>query len=282
MNPLEDFFKYARETTVKPHTRKVDGKVVHVSGHQRDLEDEIAAKKEESLRARQAKELEMWRRWKEGGMQQKDLAPLLRSFRPMIRARVNMYAHKVRIPPSAIDLNFQIEFVHALRSYDPSKGALGTYVYQYLNKGKRWIAEHQNVGRIPENRIYKITPYNNAVARLTEELGREPNEDEVADELGWNAKEVSRMAAEQRKDLVLQAFEEDPSTIIPSKTEEVLKLFKYELSGEQKEVYEYLTGFGKPRLTSTSDIAKKLGIKDYQVSRIKSQIEKKLKRYING
>ena len=88
------------------------------------------------------------------------------------------------------------------------------------------------------------------------------------------------MDSERRNELVTQRFVTDPSSITPSKTEEVLKLFKYELTGEQRLVYEHLTGFGREKITSTGDLAKKLNMKDYQVSRIKNQIESKLRKYI--
>lgn len=281
LNPLDDFLKYARESRVRAHTRNVQGKSVHVDAHSRSQkEQQTEEERIKALRARQARELEMWRKWKEGGMQHNDLQPLLKSFRPMIKSKVNQYSGKVRIPPSAIDINFQVEFVNALMAYDPEKGALGTYVYQYLNKGKRWIAENQNIGRIPENRVYKIRKYQNAVNNLTEDLGREPKPSEIAEELGWDEKEVDRMDSELRADLISQGFEEDPFALTPSKTEEVLKLFKYELEGDQRAVYEHLTGYGRPQLKSTGAIAKELGLKDYQVSRIKNQIESKLRRYV--
>ena len=280
-DPIQDFLKYARSASVRAHTRVVDGKSVSVSAHNRDVEDE-EIERTANLRARQKKELELWRAWKEGGMKQKELRPLLRSFKPMIKSKANVYAKKVRIPPTAIEMTFQIEFVNALRSYDPSKGSLGTYVYKYLDKGKRWIAENQNVGRIPENRVYKIRKYQDAVEELKEELGRPPEHKELSQRLGWSLPEIDRMDSELRSDLVTQGFEEDPYSMTPSKSEEVLKLFKYELSGEQKEVYAYLTGYGKPKTTSTSEIAKNLKMKDYQVSRIKNQIYKKLRRYLEN
>jgi len=275
-NPVTEFLKLARKAQVDAHVRKVDGKLVHVDAHERELKDKARA-------AKKAAELQMWKTWKEGGEKKEDLAPLIKSFTPMIKSKVNIYAQKVRIPPSAIELAFQIEFVNALRSYNPNKGAaLGTYVYRYLDKGRRWIAENQNIGRIPENRIYKIREYNNARAKLMEELGREPVTKELATQLQWSTAEVDRMDAEQRIDLVTQGFEEDPSSIVPSRTEEVLRLFKYEVTGEQRQVYEFLTGYGQPKITSTGEIAKRLGMKDYQVSRIKAQIEKKLRRYLEG
>jgi DNA-directed RNA polymerase specialized sigma subunit len=60
----------------------------------------------------------------------------------------------------------------------------------------------------------------------------------------------------------------------------VLRLFKYELTGNERAVYEHLTGYGRPKLSSTSEIAKKLKMPDYQVSRLKNAIQKKLKRYL--
>ena len=281
VDPVQDFLKYAKATSVRAHSRVVDGKPVSVSAHSRDAEDS-EAERIANLRARQQRELELWRTWKEGGMRQQDLRPLIRSFRPMIKSKANVYAKKVRIPPSAIDMTFQIEFVNALKSYDPSKGSLGTYVYRYLDKGKRWIAENQNVGRIPENRVYKIRKYQDAVEELKEELGRPPEAKELSNRLGWSLPEIDRMDSELRSDLVTQGFEEDPFSVTPSKSEEVLKLFKYELSGEQKEVYAYLTGYGKPKVTSTNEIAKRMKMKDYQVSRIKDQIYKKLRRYLEN
>jgi DNA-directed RNA polymerase specialized sigma subunit len=281
IDPINEFLKYAATSEVKAHTRSQDGKVVRVTAHKRSKEED-EEQRIVRLRARQQKELEMWKTWKDGGMRHEDLKPLLKSFRPMVKSKANIFANKVRIPPSAIDLTFQIEFVNALKSYDPSKGSLGTYVYRYLDKGRRWITENQNVGRIPENRVYEIRKYQDAVEELKEELGEPPNQKQIAKKLGWPASEVDRMDSELRNDLVTQGFEEDPYAITPSKTEETLRLFKYELSGEQKEVYAYLTGYGKPKTLSTSTIAKKMGKKDYQVSRIKNQIYLKLKKHLSN
>jgi DNA-directed RNA polymerase specialized sigma subunit len=234
------------------------------------------------LDAKKEREIEMWRAWKDSGESPEALKPLLRSFRPMIQSKVNVYKGKVRmVPDSTIEAEFYLRFVDALKSYDPSKGSLGTYVYRYLDKAKRFIVENQNIGRIPENRAYKIKSFTTARDELSEELGRQPTEDELAKKLGWDRAEVDRMESELRNDLVAQGFEDDPYSFTPSKSEETLRLFKYELAGEEREVYEYLTGFGKPQMASTGDIAKKMGIPDYKVSRIKQGIQLKLKRYLN-
>lgn len=280
-NPVLEFLKYARTTPVRTHTREApSGKKVVVRQHTREEGD--AAPAQVDLSEKKDREIEMWRAWKNGGETPAALKPLLRSFRPMIQSKVNVYKGKVRmVPDSTIEAEFYLRFVDALRSYDPSKGSLGTYVYRYLDKAKRFIVENQNIGRIPENRAYKIKSFTSARDELSEELGRQPTEDELAKKLGWERAEVDRMESELRNDLVAQGFEDDPYSFTPSKSEETLRLFKYELSGEDREVYEYLTGFGRPQMTSTGDIAKKMGIPDYRVSRIKQNIQNKLKRYLD-
>lgn len=229
-----------------------------------------------------AQELAMWQAWRDSGEDPEKLAPLLQSFAPLIRQKMSPYMGRLRlIPDSAIRTEFQLRFAEALRSYDPSKGGLSTHVYRHLDKAKRFITENQNVGRIPENRIYKIKQFQTTVEALKEKLDRTPSEAEIAVELGWPAAEVKRMSSELRADLTSQSFEEDPYQLMPSRSEEVLRLFKYELSGKELEVYEHLTGYGRKQLTSTSEIAASVRLPDYQVSRIKSGIERKLRRHLD-
>jgi DNA-directed RNA polymerase specialized sigma subunit len=200
----------------------------------------------------------------------------------MVGERAGVYRGKVRIPDSAVDLAFQIEFVNALRSYDPSKAALGTHVYNSLSKGRaqRWIGEHQNIGRIPENRLFKIRQFQSAREEIA--VREEPTDELLAKKLNWSIKEVGRMRKELRNDLVSQGFEDDPFRFVPSKDEQVLRLFKYELDGEQRLVYEHLGGFGRKKITKTKDLSKELDMPDYRVSRIKNQIASKLKRYVDA
>lgn len=226
-------------------------------------------------------ELELWKKWKHGGKKDEDLEALIQSFRPLMAEKMKAYKGRVKlIPDSAIEAEFQLRLVEGLDSFDPSKASLSTYLYRYLDKAKRFIAENQNVGRIPETRIYQIKKYQTAVAELSEDTGRPPTPAEIAKKLGWSVAEVDRMDAELRNDLLSQGFEDDPYALTPSKSEEVLRLFKYELSGQERTVYEYLTGYGKPKLESTGDIARKMGLQDYQVSRYKESIQKKLSKYL--
>lgn len=281
-NPLLDFLKYAETTTVKSHTRTEGGKEITVRSYSR-VEDSPVELGEalQVMDTKKANELVMWKAWKDSGEDPELLTPLLKSFNPLIQSRANVYKGRLRmVPDSAIELEFQLRFVDALRTYDPSKGSLGTYIYRYLDKAKRFIVENQNIGRIPENRIYKIKQYTVARDDLQEDLGRVPTDEELAKKLHWEVDEIKRMDSELRSDFLTQGFETDPYVLTPSKSEEVLRLFKYELDGDERTVYEHLTGYGKKKLDSTGAIAAELKMPDYQVSRIKNSINKKLHRYL--
>ncbi len=229
-----------------------------------------------------AEELEHWQRWKDGGEHPEDLKDLLHSLQPLIRHRMRAYHGRVRlIPDAAIEAEFNIRAVEALKSYKPDRGAtIATHVYRYLEKAKRFIAENQNVGRIPENRVYKIRQYQKVRNDILEDTGKIPSVAELAKKLNWSVAETDRLDSELRNDLTSQGFENDPYSVIPSKSEEVLRLFKYELAGNERTVYEYLTGQDRDRMTSTGAIARKMGIPDYQVSRIKDGIQRKLQRHL--
>lgn len=316
MNPLQAFQalqKSARKVHVGPSIRRLDdGSTTEVDAYDREqaegyepglaelrgrttadvftsgipvapvVEEPADAPPIDAQGDRRAQELAMWQAWRDSGEDPEKLAPLLESFAPLIRQKMSPYLGRLRlIPDSAIRTEFQLRFAEALRSYDPSKGGLSTHVYRHLDKAKRFITENQNVGRIPENRIYKIKQFQTTVEALKEKLDRTPSEAEIAVELGWPAAEVKRMGSELRADLTSQSFEEDPYQLMPSRSEEVLRLFKYELTGKELEVYEHLTGYGRKQLTSTSEIAASVRLPDYQVSRIKSGIERKLRRHLD-
>jgi DNA-directed RNA polymerase specialized sigma subunit len=209
------------------------------------------------------------------------LPELMAAFAPTVAYRKSVYAKNVRIPEDAIELQLQMQLVKALRTYDPTKGAsVNTHVVNYLHGVQRWIGENQNIGRIPENRIYKIRPYKNALVELTEELVRQPTDTEVAERLGWDVKEVERMRKELRSDLYTQGFDNDPASYTPSKRLELLHMFVSELEGEERVLYEYLTGINRERVESTNELARLLGKEPYKISRMKERIAKRLEVHL--
>ena len=227
------------------------------------------------------KDLQLWHQWKQGGQDPEDLKPLLGSFRGLIRSRSNRYAGNVELPPAAIHAEFTRQAVNAFKTYDPTKGAaLGSWVGTNLQKGNRFVATYQNTARIGEHRHYKVGQYQNAWATLDDQLGREPTNQEISEHLGWHPKEVTRMGAEIRKAHIESAFEGDPTSFMPSREAEVMKLVKHQLSPEEQLVYEYTLGEGgKPQL-KPGEMARQLNMSPSKITRIRSGIYNKMKVYL--
>jgi DNA-directed RNA polymerase specialized sigma subunit len=231
--------------------------------------------------ARRQRDLELWEQWKQKGEKPDELRPLLGSFRGMIRSYSNKYAGNVELPPAAVHAEFTRQAVNAFRTYNPDKGtALGSWVGTNLQKGRRFVATYQNTARIGEHRIYKIGQFQNAVASLDDQLGREPTTEEISEVLAWSPKEVTRMGSEIRKSRIDSAFEGDPTSIMPSREAEVLKYVRHQLSPEEKLVYEYTIGEGgKPQLRP-GQIAQKLKMSPAKVTRLRDSIYRKMQSFM--
>lgn len=233
------------------------------------------------FRRKQQQEMEMWQQWKQGGQKPQDLRPLIKSFRPLINARANTFAGKLRdVPPAAIRAEFTNQFVQALETYDPQRGAqLNTHINHQLKKGQRFITTYQNPGRIPENRIYKIRELQDAEMRLDEQLGRAPTQIELADQLKWSPRTVGVLQKELRRATPTGQFEADPSTYTPSRHQEIMRLLPYDLSPDERAVFEHLYGVGGKMKLGPGQIARKLKMSAPKVSRLKRAIAQKYSKH---
>lgn len=234
------------------------------------------------LREKQTKEMDMWHHWNTNGRQPEHLQPLITSFRPLINSKVNIYTSKIRdIPPESIRAEFMNQFVQALQTYNPNRGAgLGTHVQHQLKKAQRFVTTYQNPGRIPENRIYRIRELQDAETHLDDKFGRPPTQLELADHLKWSPRQVGVLQKEVRKARPTSQFESDPFSYMPSRQHEILRLLPYELTHDEQAVFEHVYGIGGKEQLGTGAIAKQLNMSPPKVSRIKSSIAEKLRKHL--
>ena len=88
-----------------------------------------------------------------------------------------------------------IGLMKAVERFDPSKGGkLSTYGSWWIKQSiKRALANQSKTIRLPVHLVDKISKMRRTAMRLQEELGREPTDEELGEELGITAARVAQM-----------------------------------------------------------------------------------------
>jgi len=235
---------------------------------------------------RRADDHELWQTWKQNPAPH-TLEPLLKRFDPVINQRVSMWKAK-HTNEAALRSNLQGLAIKAFETFDPSKAGLNTHLQTTLQRGQRFMHRTQNMAYIPEQKVEKIGPIKKAIDELSDHFGRPPTPSEISSHMNlglpkskhMTPNKVQEIQQRQYADLFESGLDFDPIARESSREQEVLSLLRPTLKPEQHDVFDHLYGLNnKARITSTGDIAKRLGKSPSQVSRIKKSIEAQYRKY---
>lgn len=248
--------------------------------------DSYSDERQKHAAERRAVDHELWATWKQDPNPQ-TLEPLLKRFDPVINQRVGSWKAK-HTNESALRANLQGLAIKAFETYDPSKAGLNTHLQTTLQRGQRFMHKTQNLAYIPEQKIEKIGPIKKAIDELSDNFGRPPTPSEIADHMNQGLPKAKHMTPlkiqeiQQRQyaDLFESGTTFDPVNRAASREQEVLSLLRPTLKVEHHDVFDHLYGLNnKARITSTGELANRLGKSPSQVSRIKKSIEAQYKKY---
>lgn len=90
-----------------------------------------------------------------------------------------------------------IGLMKAVERFDPKRGAkLSTYSAWWIKQSiKRALANQSKTIRLPVHLFDKISKIRRVSLQMSEELGREPTDDELAEEIGISSSKVSQLKA---------------------------------------------------------------------------------------
>jgi len=202
---------------------------------------------------------------------------LLDLHKDYIRANINKWDGI--IPKAIIDIYGKQYAVNAFKTFDPSKGAsINTHLYNHISQLSRMIYQHNNVSSIPENLIQQLGRIKQAKNYLTDELNREPTDEEIADHMHQPLAHIKKAIKYNRADLINDSDREVKQESVKDYTK-ANEIFSYRqsLPEEQKKQFDSLTGFNNQPVLSPGQFGKQFKMKPYEVSRLKSIFAKGLK-----
>lgn len=193
-----------------------------------------------------------------------------------------------------------IGLMKAVERFDPRKGGkLSTYGSWWIKQSiKRALANQSKTIRLPVHLVDKISKMRRVAMKLQEELGREPTDDELADELDMTASRVRQMRLAAIRPASLDApigdddsnnfsdLVEDENAITPYQDLEdktvtgMLQDMVKHLDAREATILRYRFGLDGGSEKTLEEVGEKFGVTRERVRQIQNLALKKLRRMI--
>jgi RNA polymerase primary sigma factor len=226
-----------------------------------------------------------WKQWYENPENKQLSTKLMNEFTPIINSFITTYLGASYVNDPLIQGRAKTVLFESLGKYDPTKGSLTTFAWTNLQRLQRYMSKHQNVLHMSEQSIMLSKALNEATERLRESLGREPSDQELADNLGISIKRIETIRKRQQVGYE-GSFEEatgEDSASLPAakKAKDLQYLYNvyYDALEDNKDKYILESTFGlhgKPKKT-ISEIAKDLNISRNNVNQRLNKIREDFK-----
>lgn len=215
-----------------------------------------------------------------------NMSKVVESFYNTINSEITRYSG----PKNLLRSQAKLLTVKAIKSFNPMSGAkLNSWIVTNLKPLSRYSVQQRDV-KIPEVAARQAAQVNRAFDDLRDEYGRDPTDEEVADELGITpkrVKDVRRKAVASIPSSMFDEIEGDdvssvPGVVTPSKVPFAQDAVYRELGPEDRFIFDSITGLNGAKQLQAKEVARRLGISPAAVSQRAARIGNAIAEIVNN
>lgn len=210
-------------------------------------------------------------------------AALLQEMMPTINAEIQRFPG----PKPLLRSRARVLALKAFESFDPNAGAqLRSWVVTQLQPLARYGQQMRPV-RAPEMAIRQAAEVNRVGQELSDKLGRDPEDQEIADEIGISVKRVQAVRKMVRpavaEGTMAEPQDEDavaglPGVSTPNRLDLATEAVYDSLDKRDQAIFDWKTGGHGKQAIPNQEIAKRLGVTPALISQRSQQIAEQIQQ----